>query len=76
MRYQWRGIMGKPGLPKPVLDRLVAAIQKSQQTPEWKAYLEQVTQLDGFMGPDEFKTQLLKDIQELESIKKKLGIER
>lgn len=76
VRYQWRGIMGKPGLPKPVIDRLVAAIQKSQQTAEWKAYLDQVTQLDGFMGPDEFKAQLLKDIQELESIKKKLGIER
>jgi tripartite-type tricarboxylate transporter receptor subunit TctC len=68
--------MGKAGLPKPVLDRLVAAIQKSQQTPEWKAYLDQVTQLDGFMGPDDFRAQLLRDIQELESVKKKLGIER
>ena len=76
VRYQWRGIMGKAGLPKPVLDRLVAAIQKSQQTPEWKAYLDQVTQLDGFMGPDDFRAQLLRDIQELESVKKKLGIER
>ena len=76
VRYQWRGIMGKPGLPKPVLDRLLGAIQKAQQTPDWKAYLEQVTQLDGFMGPDEFKAQLLKDIRELEAIKKKLGIER
>ena len=76
VRYQWRGIMGKAGLPKPVLDRLVAAIQKSQQTAEWRAYLEQVTQLDGFVGPDGFRTLLLKDIQELESVKKKLGIER
>jgi putative tricarboxylic transport membrane protein len=76
VRYQWRGIMGKAGLPKPVLDKLVAAMQKAQQTPEWKAYLEQVTQLDGFMGPDEFRAQLLKDMQELESVKKKLGIER
>jgi len=35
-------------LPQSVIDRLVAAIQKSQQAPEWKAYLRQVTQLDGF----------------------------
>ena len=76
VRYQWRGIMGRAGLPKPVLDRLVAAIRKAQQTADWKAYLEQVTQLDGFLGPDAFKAVLLKDIQELESMKKKLGIER
>ncbi len=74
VRYQWRGVMGKAGLPGPVLDRLAAAIQKAQQTPEWKAYLEQVTQLDGFLGPAGFKAQLLKDIQELEAMKKKLGI--
>jgi putative tricarboxylic transport membrane protein len=76
VRYQWRGMMGRAGLPKPVLERLVAAIQKAQQTAEWKAYLQQVTQLDGFMGPDGFSRLLLKDIQELESVKKKLGIER
>jgi len=76
VRYQWRGIMGKSGLPKPVLDRLVGAIQRAQQTAEWKAYLDQVTQLDGFLPPDAFRAALLKDIQELESVKKKLGIER
>src|SRR5690349_20387615 len=32
VRYQWRGVMAKAGTPKPVLDRLVAAIQKAQQT--------------------------------------------
>jgi tripartite-type tricarboxylate transporter receptor subunit TctC len=74
VRYQWRGIMGKAGLPAPVLDKLVAAIQRAQQTPEWKAYLDQVTQLDGFLGPAGFKAQLLKDIQELEAMKKKLDI--
>jgi putative tricarboxylic transport membrane protein len=76
VRYQWRGIMGRTGMPKPVLDKLVAAIQKAQQMPEWKAYLDQVTQLDGFMGPDDFRAQLLKDLQELDAVKKKLGIER
>ncbi len=75
VRYQWRGIMAKAGTPKPVLDRLVAAIQKAQQAPEWKAYLDQVTQLDGFMGPAEFRAQLMQDIQELAAIKKKLGLE-
>ncbi|MEK6592427.1 MAG: tripartite tricarboxylate transporter substrate binding protein [Pseudomonadota bacterium] len=74
VRYQWRGIMAKAGTPKPVVDRLAAAIQKVQQTPEWKAYLKQVTQLDGFQGPDAFRAQLLQDMKEMEVVKKKLGL--
>ncbi len=74
VRYQWRGIMGRSGLPQPVIDKLVSAIQKSQQAPEWKAYLKQVTQLDGFQGPAAFKAQLAQDIGEIETIKKKLGL--
>lgn len=74
VRYQWRGIMARAGTPKPVADRLSAVIKQVQQTPEWKAYLKQVTQLDGFQGPDEFRAQLLKDMQETEAVKKKLGL--
>jgi putative tricarboxylic transport membrane protein len=74
VRYQWRGIMAKAGTPKPVLDRLTAAIQKAQQTGEWKTYLKQVTQLDGFQGPEAFRAQLVADMQEMDAVKKKLGI--
>jgi tripartite-type tricarboxylate transporter receptor subunit TctC len=74
VRYQWRGIMAKAGTPKPVLERLVGAIQKAQQTPEWKTYLKQVTQLDGFQGPDAFRGQLIEDMREMDAVKKKLGI--
>ena len=74
VRYQWRGIMGKRGLPPAVLERLVAAISVSQKTVLWNNYLRSVTQLDGFQGPVEFKAQLLKDIIENDKIKTKLGI--
>jgi putative tricarboxylic transport membrane protein len=74
VRYQWRGVMAKSGTPTPVMDRLTAAIQKAQQTREWKAYLKQVTQLDGFQGPDAFRAQLMEDMREMEAVKKKLGI--
>lgn len=74
VRYQWRGIMAKAGIPKPVVDRLAGAIQKAQQTQEWKTYLKRVTQLDGFQGPDAFRAQLMQDIRETEVIKKKLGL--
>ncbi len=74
VRYQWRGIMARPGMPQPVIDKLVAAIEKSQQTPEWKTYLRQSAQLDGFQGPAAFKAQLMQDVREIETIKKKLGL--
>ncbi len=74
VRYQWRGIMTKAGTPKPAVERLVAAVQKAQQTEEWKAYLRQVTQLDGFQGPEAFRAQLMQDMQEMEAVKKKLGL--
>jgi tripartite-type tricarboxylate transporter receptor subunit TctC len=74
VRYQWRGVMGKAGIPKPVLDRLVAAVGKAQQSAEWKNYLRQVTQLDGFQGPDAFRAQLAQDMHEMEAVKKKLGL--
>jgi tripartite-type tricarboxylate transporter receptor subunit TctC len=74
VRYQWRGVMAKAGTPKPVLDRLVAAIQKAQQTAEWKTYLKQVTQLDGFQGPDAFRAQLAQDMHEMDDVKRKLGL--
>ena len=74
VRYQWRGIMAKAGTPKPVMDRLVPAMQRAQQTAEWKNYLRQVTQLDGFQGPEAFRAQLVQDLQEMEAVKKRLGL--
>jgi putative tricarboxylic transport membrane protein len=74
VRYQWRGMMARAGTPKPVVDRLAAAVQKAQQTTEWKSYLRQVTQLDGFQGPEPFRAQLIADMQEMAAVKKKLGL--
>ena len=74
VRYQWRGIMARAGTPRPVIDRLASAMQKAQQTAEWKNYLRQVVQLDGFQGPDAFRAQLVQDMQEMETVKKKLGL--
>ena len=74
VRYQWRGIMAKAGTPGPVIERLANAMQKAQQTAEWKSYLQRVSQLDGFQRPDDFHRQLRQDILETEAVKKKLGL--
>ena len=74
VRYQWRGIMVRAGTPRPVVERLASAVQKAQLAPAWKTYLQQVSQLDGFQGPEAFRAQLLQDIKETEAVKKKLGL--
>jgi tripartite-type tricarboxylate transporter receptor subunit TctC len=74
VRYQWRGVMAKAGTPKPVVDRLATAMQRAQQTEAWKGYLRLVTQFDGYQGPEAFRVQLLQDMQEMEAVKKKLGL--
>ena len=74
VRYQWRGMMAKAGTPRPIVDRVTNAMQKAQQTAEWKAYLKQVAQLDGYQGPDAFKAQLVQDMTEMERVKKKLNL--
>ena len=74
VRYQWRGVMAKAGTPKPVVERLSAAVKKAQETAEWKAYLKRVTQLDGYLDPEAFRAQLVQDMREMEAVKKKLGI--
>ena len=76
VRYQWRGMMAKAGSPKPVVDRLVKAIDNARQTPEWTSYLARVMTFDGFQGPDAFRQQLLADVAEVEWTKKQLGIEK
>lgn len=74
VRYQWRGVMVKAGTPRAVVERLTSAMQKAQQTTEWKNYLRLVTQLDGFQGPEAFRAQLMQDMQEMDAVKKKLGL--
>lgn len=74
VRYQWRGMMTRAGVPQPALDKLVASVRVAQQSAEWKTYLAQVSQLDGFLPPAEAKAQLLRDYKEMEAAKRKLGL--
>ncbi|MBC7779773.1 MAG: tripartite tricarboxylate transporter substrate binding protein [Proteobacteria bacterium] len=74
VRYQWRGMITRAGTPRPIVERLAAALQRAQQGVEWKAYLRQETQLDGFQGPDDLRAQLLQDVQEMERTKSRLGL--
>lgn len=74
VRYQWRGLMAKNGTPRPIVERLVKAVDVARQSPEWKAYLARSNTLDGFQGPEPFKEQLLRDVAEIAATKKRLGM--
>lgn len=39
-----------------------------------KIKIQRVTQLDGYQGPEAFRTQLQQDIREIEAVKMKLGL--
>jgi tripartite-type tricarboxylate transporter receptor subunit TctC len=74
VRFQWRGLIARAGTPAPIVERLAAAVQRVQQGPEWRAYLRQESQLDGFQGPEQFRTQIAQDRQEIDALKKRLGL--
>ena len=50
----WFGIMAPAGTPKPILDKLHAAIVKAMNTPEMKQQLETQGLVASGIGPDEF----------------------
>lgn len=74
VRYQWRGVMARAGTPKAVVDRLATAMQRAQQKPEWKEHLRNISLLEGYLGPEEFRAQVLRDKEEVEAVKKRLGL--
>lgn len=74
VRYQWRGVMARAGTPKAVVDRVATAMHRAQQKPEWKEHLRHISLLEGYLGPEEFRAQVLRDKEEVESVKKRLGL--
>jgi putative tricarboxylic transport membrane protein len=74
VRYQWRGVMARAGTSRAVVDRLATAMQRAQQKPEWKEHLRHISLLEGYLGPEEFRAQVLRDKQEVEAVKKRLGL--
>jgi len=71
---QIRGIWGTKEMPDDVVKYLETAFKKITQTESWKKYLQDEMVLDRFMGHDEFKKWLEKDMKALENDMKELGL--
>jgi tripartite-type tricarboxylate transporter receptor subunit TctC len=54
-----RGVGAPAGMPRPVLDRLALAVRHAVDDPEFRAAAAQQTLPLRFLGPDEYRTELL-----------------
>jgi putative tricarboxylic transport membrane protein len=59
----WRGVMVKAGTPRPVLDTLIAAIDKIKRTREWKEFSKTNLQSDFDISLDGMQTLVAKEIK-------------
>jgi putative tricarboxylic transport membrane protein len=73
-RYNWRGLVARNGISKPVLDKLGAAIEKAHKSPEWKKYLDDTEQIDGYLDAEAANKLLAIEITDAQRVKKQLGI--
>jgi len=74
-RYNWRGLVARSGMPKATLDRLSGAVAKAHKSDEWKKYLVDTAQIDGYLGPEEANKLLALEIADAQRVKARLGID-
>ena len=51
----WRGVLAPKGTPRPVIDKLAAAIKKSTEDKRFIAAVKQLGDAPDYLGPDEFE---------------------
>jgi tripartite-type tricarboxylate transporter receptor subunit TctC len=71
----WFGMAAPAGVPKPVLDRLSAALEKAWQAPDIKPALAEVGADPLYMGPAEYKRFIAAEHQKWGRIVKSAGAE-
>ncbi|MBP1154982.1 MULTISPECIES: tripartite tricarboxylate transporter substrate binding protein [unclassified Paenibacillus] len=68
---QYRGFFAKKGLPAEVKEKLVDALTKATQEPEFKLYMERNFQPDGYLGPEDFARLAKQDFDNIGELVKK-----
>lgn len=74
VRYNWRGIVARSGMPPEVMARLSSAIEKAHRSEAWKKYLRETAQTDGYLGPKEANDLFRQEIAAAGKVKKSLGL--
>jgi tripartite-type tricarboxylate transporter receptor subunit TctC len=56
------------------MDKLSTAIEKAHKSEEWKKYLSDTAQIDGYLGPAPANALLTQEIEAAQRIKARLGL--
>jgi tripartite-type tricarboxylate transporter receptor subunit TctC len=71
----WFGIMGPANLPKPIVDKLNAAVRQAMSSPELRARLEEGGyEISPSISADEFNASIKKDVDVFRRIVNSAGI--
>ncbi|WP_104128994.1 tripartite tricarboxylate transporter substrate binding protein [Cryobacterium sp. Y57] len=70
----WRGLLAAPGLTDAEIARLVDAVTKMHDSPEWKQVLTENSWTDAFMTGDDFSTFLTEQDARVADVLKTLGL--
>jgi tripartite-type tricarboxylate transporter receptor subunit TctC len=70
----WRGILAPKGTPQPIVDRLAAAMEKINKSPEYKEFMASRGLGIEWAGPKDFAAFMEKSDNDLGSVMKAVGI--
>ncbi len=70
----WRGVAGPPGLPEAIVKKWVQAMEKVCKGPGWIETIEKLGDIQGYLGPKEFKAMAVKEYTQMKEEAKALGI--
>jgi len=70
----WQGVAGPPRLPDYVVRKWSEAIKKTMDDKSWRKMLEGVGDFPDYLGPDEFKNFVTKEVKRYRDIFAELGL--
>ncbi|MEP9347942.1 tripartite tricarboxylate transporter substrate binding protein [Xanthobacter sp. KR7-225] len=68
----WNGIIAPPGTPKPVIERMSAALKKMSEDPEVKAAFAKIGASPVFTTPEEYQAAIAKEVAQWTGLLKEI----
>lgn len=70
----WNGVSGPPDLPAYVVEKWVAVLEEASKDPEFISSADKIGKVVSFLGPEQFKAQVMKDYQTYKELAEAIGI--
>lgn len=68
----WNGIIAPPGTPKPIIDRMSAALKKMSEDPEVKDALAKIGASSVFTTPEQYQAAIAKEVAQWTDLMKEI----